>query len=134
MKLLSILTLVLPVLFVSCNDKDEPYEDLFSMSVELRGDWGEVQLIKHECEVTINGEQQYIHVFLLGNYNDLTLMEDSMRDWSVVTFSDKSISISVLENNTGTVRNDKIGFIVSKGSIKNVGTISVVQLPKEQEH
>lgn len=130
MKLFRYLLFVFPFLVISCDDKDEPYSDLFSINVELDEQGGEVQIIKHECEVTINGEQQYIHVTLSGNFDNLDLRPPySSHDWSMVTIGEKTMSICVLKNNTGTVRNDNVDFVVSKGSVKNEGTISIIQLP-----
>lgn len=74
MKLLRYLLFIFPFLLISCDDdKDEPYADLFSIDVELGKYGGEVQIIKHECEVTINGKQQYIQVSLSGNFDNLNL-------------------------------------------------------------
>ena len=131
MKLFRYILFVFPFLFISCDDKDEPYSDLFSIDVELLAEQGgEVQIIKHECEVTINGEQQYIHVALSGNFDNLDLQPPySSHDWSMVTIGEKTMSICVLKNNTGAVRNDNVDFVVSKGSVKNYGTISIIQLP-----
>ena len=64
MKLLRYILFIFPFLFVSCGDKDETYADLFSIAIELDEQGGEVHIIKHECEVTVNGEQQYVHVTL----------------------------------------------------------------------
>lgn len=131
MKLLRYLLFIFPFLLISCDDdKDEPYADLFSIDVELGKYGGEVQIIKHECEVTINRKQQYIQVSLSGNFDNLNLRPPySAHDWSMVTFGEASLSIHVLDNNTGAVRHDNVDFVVSKGSIKNEGTISIVQLP-----
>lgn len=130
MKLFRFLLYICPLLFVSCGDKDEPYADLFSITVVLDDEQsGKVQIIKHECEVTVNGEQQYIQVTLLGDFDNLDLRAPySSHDWSMVSFGEKSISILVLANNSGTVRKDNVDFVVTKGSIKNEGTISIVQL------
>lgn len=93
--------------------------------------WGEVQLSKHECEVTINGEQQYIHVTLIGDFEKLDLLPPySSHEWSMVTFGEKTVSILVLANTTGEVRSDNVDFVVSRGANRNEGTISIVQLPK----
>lgn len=130
MKLLRYILFIFPFLFISCDDKDEPYSDLFSINVELDEQGGDVKIIKHECEVTINGEQQYIHVTLSGNFDNLDLRPPySSHDWSMVTFGEKTMSICVLKNSTGAVRNDNVDFVVSKGSVKNEGTISIIQLP-----
>ena len=130
MKLLRYILFIFPFLFISCDDKDEPYSDLFSINVELDKQGGEVKIIKHECEVTINGEQQYIHVTLSGNFDNLDLRPPySSHDWSMVTIGEKTMSICVLKNSTGAVRNDNVDFVVSKGSVKNEGTISIVQCP-----
>lgn len=130
MKLLRYILFIFPFLFISCDDKDEPYSDLFSINVELGEQGGEVKIIKHECEVTINGEQQYIHVTLSGNFDNLDLRPPySSHDWSMVTIGEKTMSICVLKNSTGAVRKDNVDFVVSKGSVKNEGTISIVQRP-----
>lgn len=129
MKLLRYILFIFPFLFLSCGDKDEPYADLFSIAVELDEQGGEVQIIKHECEVTVNGDQQYVHVTLLGDFDNLDLRPPySSHDWSMVTIGDASLSICILTNHTGAVRRDNVDFVVSKGSIKNEGTISIVQL------
>ncbi|MCM1356363.1 MAG: hypothetical protein NC212_08170 [Staphylococcus sp.] len=130
MKLFRYILFIFPFLFISCDDKDEPYSDLFSIYVKLDEQGGEVQIIKHECEVTISGEQQYIHVTLSGNFDNLNLRPPySSHDWSMVTIGEKTMSICVLKNNMGAVRNDNVDFVVSKGSVKNEGTISIVQRP-----
>lgn len=130
MKLLRYILFILPFLFVLCGDKDEPYTDLFSIAVELDEQGGEVQIIKHECEVTVNGDQQYVHVTLLGDFDNLDLRPPySSHDWSMVSIGDTSLIILILTNHTGAVRRDNVDFLVSKGSIKNEGTISIVQLP-----
>lgn len=130
MKLLRYILFIFPFLFISCDDKDEPYSDLFSINVELHEQGGDVKIIKHECEVTINGEQQYIHVSLSGNFDNLDLRPPySSHDWSMVTIGEKTMSICVLKNSTGAVRNDNVDFVVSKGSVKNYGTISIIQHP-----
>lgn len=130
MKLLRYILFIFPFLFVSCGDKDEPYADLFSIAVELDDQGGEVQIIKHECEVTVNGDQQYVHVTLLGDFDDLSLRPPySSHDWSMVTIGKTAMSILILANNSGAVRKDNVDFVVSKGSIKNEGTVSIVQLP-----
>lgn len=130
MKLLRYILFIFPFFFISCNEKDEPYADLFSIAVELDEQGGEVHIIKHECEVTVNGEQQYIHVTLIGDFDNLDLRPPySSREWSMVTFGEKDLSILVLKNSTGAVRKDNVDFVVSKGSIRNEGTISIVQLP-----
>ena len=130
MKLLRYILFIFPFLFVSCGDKDETYADLFSIAIELDGQGGEVHIIKHECEVTVNGEQQYVHVTLSGDFDDLNLLPPySSRDWSMVTIGDSSMSILILANNSGAVRKDNVDFVVSKGSVRNEGTISIVQLP-----
>lgn len=130
MKLLRYILFIFPFILVSCADKDEPYADLFSIAIELDEQGGEVYIIKHECEVTVNGEQQYVHVTLSGDFDDLNLLPPySSRDWSMVTIGDSSMSILILANNSGTVRRDNVDFVVSKGSLKNEGTISIVQLP-----
>lgn len=131
MKYIKYLIFILPLLFISCGEKDEPRGDLFSMFIELEGDCGEVQLIKHECEVTVNSKQQYARVTIIGDFDKLDLLPPySSHEWSMVTFWGKTMSISVLENNTGVVRSDNVNFVVSRGSIRNEGTISIVQLPK----
>ncbi len=130
MKTLRFIYFLLPFLFISCDKKDEPYSDLFSIDVKLDEQGGEVHIIKHECEVTINGEQQYIHVTLSGDFDNLSLRPPySSHDWSMVTFGENELSILVLQNNTGAVRNDNVDFVASKGSIKNEGTVSIVQYP-----
>ena len=131
MKYIKCLIFILPLLFISCGEKDEPRGDLFSMFIELEGDCGEVQLIKHECEVTVNGEQQYIRVNIIGDFDKLDLLPSyGSHEWSMVTFGEKTMSISVLANNTGDVRSDNVDFVLSRGAIRNEGTISIVQLPK----
>lgn len=118
------------LVMTACSNDDEPYADLFSIAVELDEQGGEVQIIKHECEVTVNGDQQYVHVTLLGDFDNLNLRPPySSHDWSMVTIGDTSLSILILTNHTGAVRRDNVDFVVSKGSIKNEGTISIVQLP-----
>ena len=130
MKLLRYILFILPFILVSCGDKDEPYTDLFSIAIELDEQGVEVHIIKHECEVTVNGEQQYVHVTLSGDFDDLSLLPPySSRDWSMVTIGDSSMSILILANNSGAVRKDNVDFVVSKGSVRNEGTISIVQLP-----
>ena len=130
MKLLRYILFILPFILVSCGDKDEPYTDLFSIAIELDEQGREVHIIKHECEVTVNGEQQYVHVTLSGDFDDLSLLPPySSRDWSMVTIGDSSMSILILANNSGAVRKDNVDFVVSKGSVRNEGTISIVQLP-----
>lgn len=130
MKLLRYILFILPFILVSCGDKDEPYADLFSIAIELDEQGGVVHIIKHECEVTVNGEQQYVHVTLSGDFDNLNLLPPySSRDWSMVTIGDSSMSILILANNSGAVRRDNVDFVVSKGSVKNEGTISIVQLP-----
>ena len=58
MKLLRYILFIFPFLFVSCGDKDETYADLFSIAIELDEQGGEVHIIKHECEVTVNGDRK----------------------------------------------------------------------------
>ncbi len=130
MKLLRYVLFFLSFLLVSCGDKDEPSADLFSIAVELDEQGGEVQIIKHECEVTINGEQQYVHITLLGDFDNLNLLPPySSHEWSLVTIGERTMSILVLANKSGAVRSDKVDFAVSKGSVRNEGTVSIVQLP-----
>ena len=131
---------LIPFLFIAClfmtacGHKEEPYADLFSINVELKGQGGEVCIIKHECEVTINGEQQYVKVSLSGDFDNLNLRPPySSHDWSMVTIGEKSMSILVLKNSSGAVRKDNVDFVVSKGSVKNEGTVSIVQFPQENE-
>lgn len=125
-----IVLFLLPFFFFSCEEKEEPYADLFSIAVDLDEQGGEVKVIKHECEVTINGEQQYIHVTLSGDFDKLDLLQPySTHEWSMVTFGEKDLSILVLKNGTGVVRKDYVDFAVSKGSVRNEGTVSIVQLP-----
>ena len=48
---------------VSCVDDndgdDEPKQNLFSIAVQLGGE-GEVAIGQHDCEITVNGFDQYI--------------------------------------------------------------------------
>ena len=95
---------------------------------------GEVHIIKHECEVTINGEQQYVKVSLSGDFDNLNLRPPySSHEWSMVTIGETDMSILVLKNSSGVVRRDNVDFVVSKGSVKNEGTISIVQYPNKVE-
>lgn len=132
MKYLKCLLLLLPLLVASCGDNDEPYTDLFSIAVKLEDGYdGEVKIIKHECEATISGEQQYVKVTLSGDFDNLQFLKLTSNAWTMVTSSSKSFSVLVLTNGTGAVRSDNIDFVVSKGSVKNVGTVSIVQLPNQ---
>ena len=118
----------------SCGHKEEPYADLFSIGIKLDEQGGEVLIIKHECEVAINGEQQYVKVSLSGDFENLNLRPPySSHEWSMVTIGEKDMSILVLKNSSGVVRRDNVDFVVSKGSVKNEGTISIVQYPNKEE-
>ena len=135
MNKLTISLICIACLFMTaCGHKEEPYADLFSIGIKLDEQGGEVLIIRHECEVTINGEQQYVKVSLSGDFDNLDLRPPySSHEWSMVTIGEKEMSILVLKNNSGVVRRDNVDFVVSKGSVKNGGTISIVQLPNKEE-
>lgn len=127
MKYLKLLLLILPFFVISCGNEEEPEPNLFSFAVQLDSE-GEVALGVHHCEITIPGEQQYIKVTLIGDFDSFDISND-MPSWLTVTPGEKTISILVSSLGDGAARSGKIGFTVFKGNTRNTGSITVLQTP-----
>ena len=130
MKQIKYLIFLLPFFFVACGD-DEPKQNLFSIAVQLGGE-GEVAIGQHDCEITVNGFDQYITVDLLGDFDSFRV-GNSIPSWLMVTTSERRIKIAVPDIAGTPSRSGKIDFTVFKGKAQNAGSITITQNPITSE-
>lgn len=130
MKQIKYLIFLLPFFFVACGD-DEPIQNLFSIAVQLGGE-GEVAIGQHDCEITVNGFDQYITVDLLGDFDSFRV-GNSIPSWLMVTTSERRIKIAVPDIAGTPSRSGKIDFTVFKGKAQNAGSITITQNPITSE-
>lgn len=114
---------------VGCDD--EPKQNLFSIAVQLGGE-GEVAIGQHDCEITVNGFNQYITVDLLGDFDSFRV-GNSIPSWLMVTTGERRIKIAVPDIAGTPSRSGKIDFTVFKGKAQNAGSITITQNPSTSE-
>lgn len=131
MKQIRYLLFLLPFFLVACCD-DEPEQDLFSIAVQLEED-GEVAIVHHDCEITVNGYGQYITVDLLGDFDSFSV-GNSIPSWLMVTSGERRIKIAVADIAGTPSRSGKIEFTVFKGKAQNPGSITITQNPVTSEN
>lgn len=139
MKTIKLLGIMLAFLcsfaIVSCVDDndgdDEPKQNLFSIAVQLGGE-GEVAIGQHDCEITVNGFDQYITVDLLGDFDSFRV-GNSIPSWLMVTTGERRIKIAVPDIAGTPSRSGKIDFTVFKGKAQNAGSITITQNPITSE-
>lgn len=133
MKTIKLLGIMLAFLcsfaIVGCDD--EPKQNLFSIAVQLGGE-GEVAIGQHDCEITVNGFDQYITVDLLGDF-DSYRVGNSIPSWLMVTTGERRIKIAVPDIAGTPSRSGKIDFTVFKGKAQNAGSITITQNPSTSE-
>lgn len=133
MKTIKLLGIMLAFLcsfaIVGCDD--EPKQNLFSIAVQLGGE-GEVAIGQHDCEITVNGFDQYITVDLLGDFDSFRV-GNSIPSWLMVTTGEHRIKIAVPDIAGTPSRSGKIDFTVFKGKAQNAGSITITQNPSTSE-
>lgn len=133
MKTIKLLGIMLAFLcsfaIVGCDD--EPKQNLFSIAVQLGGE-GEVAIGQHDCEITVNGFDQYITVDLLGDFDSFRV-GNSIPSWLMVTTGERRIKIAVPDLAGTPSRSGKIDFTVFKGKAQNAGSITITQNPITSE-
>lgn len=133
MKTIKLLGIMLAFLcsfaIVGCDD--EPKQNLFSIAVQLGGE-GEVAIGQHDCEITVNGFDQYITVDLLGDFDSFRV-GNSIPSWLMVTTGERRIKIAVPDIAGTPSRSGKIDFTVFKGKAQNAGSITITQNPITSE-
>ena len=133
MKTIKLLGIMLAFLcsfaIVGCDD--EPKQNLFSIAVQLGGE-GEVAIGQHDCEITVNGFDQYITVDLLGDFDSFRV-GNSIPSWLTVTTGERRIKIAVPDIAGTPSRSGKIDFTVFKGKAQNAGSITITQNPSTSE-
>lgn len=133
MKTIKLLGIMLAFLcsfaIVGCDD--EPKQNLFSIAVQLGGE-GEVAIGQHDCEITVNGFDQYITVDLLGDFDSFRV-GNSIPSWLMVTTGERRIKIAVPDIAGTPSRSGKIDFTVFKGKAQNAGSITITQNPSTSE-
>ena len=133
MKTIKLLGIMLAFLcsfaIVGCDD--EPKQNLFSIAVQLGGE-GEVAIGQHDCEITVNGFDQYITVDLLGDFDSFRV-GNSIPSWLMVTIGERRIKIAVPDIAGTPSRSGKIDFTVFKGKAQNAGSITITQNPSTSE-
>ena len=86
------------LLFAGCSDDEPDHEaNLFSLAVQLEGE-GELAMGIHDCEIIVPGNQQYISIDIIGDYDCFRVT--AVPDIGMVTSGDKRIKI-LLTNNLG---------------------------------
>lgn len=110
-----------------CGDDEPDHEtDLFSLAVQLEGE-GEIAMGIHDCEIIVPGNQQYISIDIIGDYDYFRIT--AVPDIGMVTSGDKRIKI-LLTNNLGeTSQTGILEFTVYKGKSWNNGSVTVTQRP-----
>ncbi len=113
------------LLFAGCSDDEPDHEaNLFSLAVQLEGE-GELAMGIHDCEIIVPGNQQYISIDIIGDYDCFRVT--AVPDIGMVTSGDKRIKI-LLTNNLGeTSQTGTLEFTVYKGKSWNKGTVTVTQ-------
>lgn len=133
MKTIKLLGIMLAFLcsfaIVGCDD--EPKQNLFLIAVQLGGE-GEVAIGQHDCEITVNGFDQYITVDLLGDFDSFRV-GNSIPSWLMVTTGERRIKIAVPDIAGTPSRSGKIDFTVFKGKAQNAGSITITQNPSTSE-
>ena len=119
------MSLVACLIFAGCSDDEPDHEaDLFSLAVQLEGE-GELAMGIHDCEIIVPGNQQYISIDIIGDYDCFRVT--AVPDIGMVTSGDKRIKI-LLTNNLGeTSQTGTLEFTVYKGKSWNKGTVTVTQ-------
>lgn len=130
-KLLTIMSFVACLIFAGCSDDEPDHEaDLFSLAVQLEGE-GELAMGIHDCEIIVPGNQQYISIDIIGDYDYFRVT--AVPDIGMVSSGDKRIKI-LLTNNLGeTSQTGTLEFTVYKGKSWNKGTVTVTQRPLSPE-
>ncbi|MDO4319956.1 MAG: hypothetical protein Q4C34_05210 [Bacteroidales bacterium] len=123
MKYLKFLILLLPFILYSC-ENDEPEPDLFSLAIQLE-DWGEIAMGIHDCEITLNGDQQCVAVTLMGDFDSFSV--SSVSSWLMVTSGHSTMKIHVPSIADISRRTGRIEFTVYKGKARNNGSITITQ-------
>lgn len=123
--LLTTITVVICLIISGCSSDEPDHEaDLFSLAVQLEGE-GELAMGIHDCEIIVPGNQQYISIDIIGDYDYFRVT--AVPDIGMVTSGDKRIKI-LLTNNLGeTSRAGTLEFTVYKGKSWNKGTVTVTQ-------
>lgn len=123
--LLTTITVVICLIISGCSSDEPDHEaDLFSLAVQLEGE-GELAMGIHDCEIIVPGNQQYISIDIIGDYDYFRVT--AVPDIGMVTSGDKRIKI-LLTNNLGeTSRTGTLEFTVYKGKSWNKGTVTVIQ-------
>lgn len=126
-KLLTIISLVACLILSGCSNDEPDHEvDLFSLAVQLDGE-GELAMGIHDCEITVPGNQQYISIDIIGDYDYFRVT--AVPDIGMVSSGDKQIKI-LLTNNLGeTSQTGILEFTVYKGKGWNKGSVTVTQRP-----
>ena len=126
-KLHTIISLVACLILSGCsNDEPDHEADLFSLAVQLEGE-GELAMGIHDCEITVPGNQQYISIDIIGDYDYFRVT--AVPDIGMVTSGDKQIKI-LLTNNLGeTSQTGILEFTVYKGKGWNKGAVTITQRP-----
>lgn len=124
-KLHTIISLVACLILSGCsNDEPDHEADLFSLAVQLEGE-GELAMGIHDCEITVPGNQQYISIDIIGDYDYFRVT--AVPDIGMVTSGDKRIKILLTNNHGETSRTGTLEFTVYKGKSWNKGTVTVTQ-------
>lgn len=125
-KLLVSLFFIASLLASACSDDDNTDTNMFSLAVKLENS-GTVKMGKHDCEITVNGEQQYIEVTLIGDFDSFTVSSGNPW-WTSVTSSEKRLKILVASIADAPQRIGKIEFTVYNGSKSRKGSLTITQL------
>lgn len=126
-KLLTIMSFVACLILSACGDDEPDHEaDLFSLAVQLEGE-GEIAMGIHDCEITVPGNQQYITIDILGDYDYFRVT--AVPSIGMVTSGDKRIKILLTNNLEESTQTGILEFIVYKGKSKNDGSVTVTQKP-----
>lgn len=125
-KLFLSLFLIAGIFVTACSDDDKTEADLFSLAVKLDNN-GTVKMGKHDCEITVNGEQQYIDVTLIGDFDSFTVAYGTP-SWTLISSSEKRLKILVASIADAPQRTGKIEFTAYNGSKSCKGSITITQL------
>ena len=112
------------LIFAGCSDEPDHEADIFSLAVQLEGE-GELAIGIHDCEIIVPGNQQYISIDIIGDYDYFRVT--TVPDIGMVSSGDKQIKILLTNNLETTSRSGVLEFTVYKGKSRNKGSVTITQ-------
>ena len=100
------------LIFAGCSDEPDHEADIFSLAVQLEGE-GELAIGIHDCEIIVPGNQQYISIDIIGDYDYFRVT--TVLDIGMVSSGDKQIKILLTNNLETTSLSGVLEFPIYKG-------------------